>query len=493
MPSSNKFVEVRKNTVNVLFFFIILLSTASVSLAFSYKNLSESISEPQKAIDGNVSQLSDSGGYADLVEKLLPTVVNIATESSSSEISQTDEMDEIFRYFFGGVPPKGRAPERKRKFQSSGSGFFVKGGFIITNYHVVKNADKISITTHDRREFSAKMFGYDEKTDLAVLKLSTKVSDIKYAELADSSKSRIGDRVLAIGNPFNLGGTVTSGIISAKSRHLGNSAYEDFIQTDAAINRGNSGGPMFNMNGKVIGINAAIYSTSGGNIGIGFAIPTSIAEPVIAKIISGEKIKRGMIGVIVQPVDKNIAEATGLKENKGAFVNSVAKDGAAEKAGIKQGDIIIEFNGKKIQDYNDLPILVSNTKIGSEANIKVFRNGKEVSLKVVIREQPTQNQSDNKSQEGVFEFSKIKFANLSDSLKTELRIGNDISGVVVLENAGDVDKILKFDIITKIQDTEIKDIATLKKVLSGLKKNQKVLVYIQRGVNLVVVGVNFTE
>ncbi len=330
--------------------------------------------------------------FADLAEKLLPSVVNISsTQKVDPEQQVMPEMPQFpegspFQEFFdefmgqkGMMPPVPQA--------SLGSGFIIdaKKGLIVTNNHVIRDSDKVRVTLHDDTTLDAKIIGVDEKTDLAVLQVSPKASmrDVKFG---DSDKMRVGDWVLAIGNPFGLGGTVTSGIISARQRDINSGPYDDFIQTDASINRGNSGGPMFNLKGEVIGINTAIFSPSGGSVGIGFAIPAQLASPVIEQIVKFGRTRRGWIGVRIQTVTEEIAQSLGLPKMEGALVASVAAKSPAEEAGIQSGDIILEFGGQKVTAMRNLPRLVASAEIGQVANVLFWRNGKLLTSKVKIAE-----------------------------------------------------------------------------------------------------------
>ena len=276
------------------------------------------------------------------------------------------------------------APDRKMKQQSLGSGFIIdRNGFIITNNHVVENADEIKVKLADGREFRAKVVGRDAKTDLALIKISSVFENLPVLALGDSDSIRVGDWVLAIGNPFGLGHTVTQGIISATGRVIGSGPYDDFLQTDAPINPGNSGGPLVNIKGEVVGINSAIIP---GGQGLGFAIPSNMAKSVTTQLREKGKVVRGWIGVSIQTVTPEMAKSFGLKEPRGALIAEVAAGGPADKSGIKRGDIIASYNGKDVKSANDLPRMVAETPVGTEVSITVFRNGKEVPLKIKVEE-----------------------------------------------------------------------------------------------------------
>lgn len=338
------------------------------------------------------AQSNAPASFADLAEELLPAVVNISSTAKIEEPEDFPEMpdfpegspfEDFFEEFMGrrgrGMPSLPPA--------SLGSGFVIDAekGYIITNNHVVKDAQEVRVTFHDDDTVEAEVIGRDEKTDIAVLKVVTD-KELTAVEFGDSQVMRVGDWVIAIGNPFGLGGTVTAGIISARQRDINSGPYDDYIQTDASINRGNSGGPMFDLEGNVIGINTAIFSPSGGSVGIGFAIPSALAEPVINQIIQYGRTRRGWLGVRIQSVSDEIAESLGLAAARGALVASITPDGPAQKAGLKAGDIILSFNGEEVPEMRDLPRIVAETEIGAEVDVVVWRDGKEVTSKVAVGE-----------------------------------------------------------------------------------------------------------
>lgn len=328
--------------------------------------------------------------FADLAERLLPMVVNVnTTQTIKVEQRALPPGMEEFLKRYGREPRTEENGEQRpltRKRQSLGSGFIIDpSGIIITNNHVIDKADEIMIRMHDGRELKATLVGTDDKLDIAVLKVEAG-EPLPYAKFGDDSTARIGDWIIAIGNPFALGGTVTAGIISARNRDINSGDYDNYIQTDASINMGNSGGPMFNMKGEVIGINTAIFSQTGGNIGIGFAIPANQAKHVIAQLRKYGKTKRGRIGISFNAIDDDTAEALGMEKAQGSIVASVVPGGPADDAGILAGDIIIEFEGKIVKTRNDLPRWVSTTEIGKKVKIVVLRKGNRKKLTVVIDE-----------------------------------------------------------------------------------------------------------
>ena len=326
--------------------------------------------------------------FADLAHELLPKVVNISTtqtvEGRGFEMPQLppgSPFEDFFKEFFDRNQGQ---QQRPRRATSLGSGFVVdEAGFVATNNHVIQDADEITVIFHDGSRLKAEVVGRDAKSDLAVLKVSPpgKLSAIKFG---NSDKSRVGDWVIAIGNPFGLGGTVTAGIVSARGRDINSGPYDDYIQTDASINRGNSGGPLFNLQGEVIGINTAIFSPSGGSVGIGFAIPTASAESVIRQLVKGGQVKRGWLGVHIQGVTEEIAETLGLKQATGALVASVIKGGPAEKGKIQPGDVVLKFDGRDVTEMRRLPRIVADTDVGKKVPVVVWRDGKEVRLEVAV-------------------------------------------------------------------------------------------------------------
>ncbi|MEL0062206.1 MAG: Do family serine endopeptidase, partial [Candidatus Puniceispirillum sp.] len=325
--------------------------------------------------------------FADQVEALSPAVVNISTTTIVGDGSGVD-MPQFppgspFEDFFKNFGDN----NRQRKAQSLGSGFIIdQEGIVVTNYHVIENAEEIRVILKDETSFTAKVLGQDKKTDIAVLKIDPGKTKLTAVTFGDSDKLRVGDWVLAIGNPFGLGGTVTAGIVSARGRDIGNGPYDDFIQTDASINRGNSGGPLFNVAGEVIGINTAIYSQSGGSVGIGFAISSNLAERVTGQLIEFGQTRRGWLGVFIQEVTPDIADSLGLKEAAGALVSSVNEASPAAKGGVQPGDVILKFDGKTIDKMRDLPRIVAETEIGTAVDVELFRQGKKATVKIILGE-----------------------------------------------------------------------------------------------------------
>ncbi len=373
--------------------FVLLMSVVSVSLA-----------APAQARSGPT-------GFADLAEKLLPSVVNISTtqtvtaredmELPDLQLPPGSPFEEFFRDFMekqgkgGGTDGK----PRKHKAQSLGSGFIIDpAGYIVTNNHVIQDADEITVILQDDTNLPAKLIGRDKKTDLAVLKVESK-KPLVATSWGDSDKVRVGDWIMAIGNPFGLGGTVTSGIISARARDINSGPYDDYLQTDAPINRGNSGGPMFDMDGQVIGINTAIFSPSGGSIGIGFAIPSSMAQGVVEQLKTSGRTRRGWLGVHIQVVTPEIAESLGLSEPRGALVSSVSPDGPAAQAKVEPGDVIVKFDDKNVTEMHRLPRIVAETGVDKTVPMVVIRKGKELTLQVKVGELEAHDEAQDKEEE----------------------------------------------------------------------------------------------
>ena len=320
--------------------------------------------------------------FADLAERVSPAVVHIKATTAAKTGSSDPRFGESFP-FPGFSSPFPQQPREFRR-QGTGSGFIIrKDGLILTNNHVVENAHEITVTLTDKQQYKAKILGRDPKTDLAVIKIQTPAS-LPTAPLGDSDELRVGDWVIAIGNPFGLSNTVTSGIVSAKGRSIGAGPYDDFIQTDASINPGNSGGPLFNMAGEVIGINTAIFSQGGGNIGIGFAIPVNLVKNLVPELETKGTVTRGWLGVSVQPVTPELARSFGLDKQSGALVGDVVAQGPAEKAGIKRGDVIVSYDGKPIEEPATLPALVASTPVGQTVAIQVMRDGRMQTVDVAI-------------------------------------------------------------------------------------------------------------
>ena len=420
------------------------------------------------------------GSFADLAEKLMPSVVNISTTQTvvtrnnpfpGFEFPPGSPFEDMFKDF--GTP-------QERQSSALGSGFIInEDGTVITNNHVIQGADDIIVRVNGDKEFKAKVIGADPLSDIAVLKLDTKEKFLP-VKFADSDKARIGDWVIAIGNPFGLGGTVTSGIVSARNRDIGMTRYDDFIQTDASINQGNSGGPLFNLKGEVVGINTAIIAPGqSGSIGIGFAIPANAASKVINQLLNFGETRRGWLGVRIQDVTKEIAEAVELKKAEGALVASVGEKSPADKAGVQAGDIILEFDGKKIDVMRTLPKVVANTKVGKNVKVKIWRNKKLITKDLRLgrlesSEEFKVKKPKNKKTE-LLEIEKLKIT-VRDLTKEDIssRKLNKISkGAVIVEisNRSPLNGLLSVnDIIIEAQKTPISKSADLENIVNKLIK-----------------------
>ncbi len=425
--------------------------------------------------------------FADLAEKLMPSVVNISTTTIVTTQSNPfpfqfppgSPFEDMFKEF--GTP-------QERKSSALGSGFIIdEKGIVVTNNHVIQDAEDIIIRVNGDKEFKAKVIGADPLSDIAVLKLETNEKFIP-VKFGDSDKARIGDWVIAIGNPFGLGGTVTSGIISARNRSIGLSRYEDYIQTDASINSGNSGGPLFDMNGDVIGINTAILGRSG-SIGIGFSIPSNSAKIVIDQLIEFGETKRGWLGVRIQDVTKEIAEVEKLDEPRGALVASVSEGSPSDKAGVKAGDIILEFDGQKIREMKELPIIVARTEVGKKVNVKIWRDKKEISKSITLgRLETSEDFKVRENKKPVLE-TKIENLNITvrqltkDDIKNR-NLPNQTSGLVItkVENNSPLKNSIEVNsIILEAQKKKIRNIddlnRTVKQVLSSNQKTILLVIY----------------
>jgi serine protease Do len=382
--------------------------------------------------------------FADLAEKLLPGVVNVSSTQKAEKTGADDELDQFFKEFFD----KQSKPSQQRRAMSLGSGFVIDpAGYIVTNNHVIADAEAIKVRLHDDTELDAKVVGRDEKTDLALLKVESK-TPLTALKWGDSDQTRIGDWVLAIGNPFGLGGSVTAGILSARQRDINAGPYDDFLQTDASINKGNSGGPLFNVDGEVIGIDTAIFSPSGGSVGIGFAIPSNLARNVIDQLKGFGHARRGWLGVRIQSVTDELAEGLHLKGSKGALIANVTEGGPAAKAGIEQGDVVIRFDGKVVDEMRKLPRMVAETPIDKQVDVVVWRKGKEVTVKVTLGEldesetaaattTTEQPKPAPKPKVGKVELLGMTLSEITPALRKQYELADDIAGVVVAEVKGD--------------------------------------------------------
>ena len=435
------------------------------------------------SISSNSQSVPES--FADLAERLMPSVVNISTTQTVVTNSNPfpgfkfppgSPFEDMFKEF--GTP-------QERQSSALGSGFIIdEKGIVVTNNHVIQDAEDIIVRVNGDKEYKAKVIGADPLSDIAVLQLETKekFSPVKFG---DSDKARIGDWVIAIGNPFGLGGTVTSGIISARNRSIGLSRYEDYIQTDASINSGNSGGPLFDMNGDVIGINTAILGRNG-SIGIGFSIPSNSAKIVIDQLIEFGETKRGWLGVRIQDVTKEIAEIEELDEPRGALVASVADKSPSDKAGVKAGDIILEFDGEKIQEMKELPIIVAKTEVGKRVDVKIWRNKKEITKKITLGRLETSEEFKVTEKSGPIEETidnlKITVREINSEDIKQRKLPNQTSGLVITKIENDsplINSIEVNSIIIEAQKKKIRSASDLNQTVKEvLKSNQKTILLV---------------
>ena len=452
--------------------------------------------------------------FADLAADLQPAVVNISSTQAAQQRADRGGPDvpqfppgspfeQFFRDFLDRNRP-GQAPNRRGgpdggpgggRATSLGSGFIVDpAGYIVTNNHVIDGADEITVTMTDNTSLKAKLVGKDERVDLALLKVETD-KPLKAVPFGDSDGARVGDWVLAIGNPFGLGGSVTAGIVSARGRDIRQGPYDDFIQTDAAINRGNSGGPLFNMAGEVIGINTAIYSPSGGSVGIGFSVPANLAKTVVAQLREFGHARRGWLGVSIQQVTPDIAESLGLKEPRGALVGRVNEGGPAEAAGIKGGDVVLKFNGQDVREMRTLPRIVAETQVGKAVPVVLWRGGKEVTVQAAVGELPDDVQQASAGGAPVPAKPRLaeiaglgaRLSPITDELRNQYKLGADQKGVVVTDVTSDGPAagrgIKPGDVIVEVQQEPVSSPSdVVEKMDRYRKQNRKtVLMLVQSG------------
>ncbi len=428
-------------------------------------------------------------GYADLVDRLLPSVVSIATTqiverntSSLPELPEDHPFNDMFEDFFGNQMPK------RENLTGLGSGFIIsEDGYVVTNNHVISGADQITVIFNNGiDDVPAELVGTDPKTDIAVLKIDPSSVNIEHVKWGNSEVSRVGDIVLAIGNPLGLGGTVTSGIISSINRDIGSGPYVDFIQTDAPINRGNSGGPLFNLDGEVIGINSMIISQTGGSVGLGFSIPSKTAKLIVEQIISFGQAKRGWLGVQIQDLTPEFSESLGYDSTDGAFVASIQPSSPAAKSNIQAGDIIVEFDGKKISSFKDLPKVVAETPIGSNVLVSVWRNGGLISINVKIDElvEGNKNSSSNDAKGLFIEQLDITLVELDQNTSESLGLDPDLVGVLVKEVGAKNQNLLVNDVIIQVSSEKISDLNSFDKMVKDsikLKRDKLLLRVIREG------------
>lgn len=455
--------------------------------------------DPPSAIEAETASLSTPapGSFSPLVKKVSPGVVNISTVKviRSGQIGRTpfgpfgqnDPFKDFFDQFFRNQMP------RDYRQKSLGSGFIIdKNGYILTNNHVIEKTDEIKVRLSDDREYTAEVIGRDSKTDLALIRIKAD-GPLTPLPLGDSDKVEPGDQVLAIGNPFGLGNTVTAGIVSAKYRQIGAGAYDNFIQTDASINPGNSGGPLLNTRGEVIGIDSAIFSQGGGSIGIGFAIPINMAKDLLPQLKKG-KVVRGWLGVMIQKVTPELRDKLGLKTDKGALVADVNPDGPAAKAGVKRGDVITSFDGKAILEMNDLPYLVATTPVGQTAPMEIFRKNQTLKLKVTVgelkEEQDARTPGENEPEIG------LTVEDIGPELQRQFDLSESRGIVVVdVENGSPADEagLKPGDVVLEIDQKPVRDLDAFYSRLQKYKKGDTILFLVNRSGSTLYLTLNVWE
>jgi serine protease Do len=429
--------------------------------------------------------------FAELVKKSSPSVVNIialkiirSPGQGAAPLGPEDPMRDFFERFFGR-----QLPQEYRQ-NELGTGFVIdREGFILTNNHVVEQTEELKVRFSDEKQYNAKIIGRDPKTDLALIKIDAQ-EPLTPLRLGDSDSLQVGDWVVAIGNPFGLGNTVTAGIVSAKYRQIGGGPYDNFIQTDAPINPGNSGGPLLDLDGKVVGVNSAIFSQDGGNIGIGFAIPINMAKQLLPQLREG-RVRRSWLGVMVQNITPELKSKLGLGTDQGALVSDVSAGGPAEKAGIKRGDVILKFDGKAIRSSRDLPFVVASTPIGKKVAVEVMREGQRMNLQVTTEElqEETEEEPAGKTSSRLG----IEVQDITPEMAQNYGL-SQTSGVIVVrvEDGSPAEEAGLFagDIIVELDKKPVKDIETLENLLSGINEGQTILFLIDRGGTTIFVTLN---
>ena len=492
----------------------LLLGGTAASLALQNPATAQVAQNEPGAIAAQAPRAGAPMSFADMVAKLSPAVVNISTTQKVTVNQPANPFagtpfGELFGGMGGGGGGQGGGAPVTREGQSLGSGFLISpDGYIVTNNHVIAPAtrgatvESIKVTLQDRKEYTAKLIGRDPTSDLAVLKIVSP-GPLPFVKMGDSSRARVGDWVVAIGQPFGLGGTVTAGIVSAVHRATGApGGFDSFIQTDAAINQGNSGGPMFNLNGEVIGINSQIFSSSGGNIGIGFAIPASEARPILSTLMKGQQVQRGYLGVGIQPVTDDVAAALGVPRNQGEIIGRVEPGGPGARAGLRQGDVVTRINGTPVTPDNTLSSLVANTAPGATIKLDVLRDGRPTSLSATVAKRPAEDQiaatGSDDGDDGIPDDATpgaqapasaslgITVQPLTPQIARSIGVDSTMQGVVVsqVDQASDAgQKLRRGDVITAVNATAVRTSADVARVVAAAKTagRPQVLLNVQRG------------
>lgn len=472
-------ITIRNGRISLYLLVSLVFFLAGIGISGMVENSYVSARSAQAAPTGTAGSGQTVPDFASLAKKIGPMVVNVATvqmrKTAENVPGSDDPLGQFWQRFFDGRVPRG--PQRQGGL---GSGFIIdRDGTILTNYHVVDGADKITVTLSDGRSFTAKVLGRDQKTDIAIIKIDAQ-QDLPAVSLGDSDQLEVGEWVMAIGNPFGLDHTVTAGIVSAKGRRIGDGPYEDFIQTDASINPGNSGGPLINLRGEVVGINTAIFSQSGGNIGIGFAIPTNLVKDLLPQLKAKGKVVRGFLGTTIQKITPDIAESMGLKQPNGALVADVAKDGPAERAGIKTGDVIVAFDGKEIKDSADLPLQVARLAPGKRVQVKILREGKDLTLPITVGEfKESEVVASGETGELGLTVEKV-----TPEVAEELGLKR-VEGLVITAvkpgSAAEDGGLQTGDVITEINRHPVRTMADFRRETAKAGKGQSVLFLVRRG------------
>ncbi len=482
--------EIRPKRLVFSVFLIIVGIVIGVTLVSEFRLLpfGAAVNDPQKPKPPAISQAEQT--FVEISKAVTPAVVNIATTrvvNRGEEAPGFPFDDPFFRRFFGDEAPR-RGQPRERRAQSLGSGVIVDpSGLILTNNHVVSKADEIKVVLGDKREFKGKLIGSDPKTDLAVIRIDA--TDLPTISWGDSDKLQVGEYVLAIGNPFGLNQTVTMGIVSAVGRaNVGIADYEDFIQTDAAINPGNSGGAMVNTHGELVGINTAIFTQSGGYMGIGFAVPSNMAKSIMESLAKSGKVVRGWLGISIQEVTPQLAKEFGLKEPKGALVSDVLPDSPAEKAGFHRGDVIVQLNGQSIENSTQLRNLVAKTGVGSKAKVRVVRDKKEKEFDVTIEEQPKEIAGSGDTEENEEAASTaltgIEVRNLTPEVAKQLGLNRNDKGVVITRvdpgSIADEVGLQRGDLIMEVNRKPVRNTDDYDELISKIGKDEAILLLVNR-------------